>query len=334
MKNKMLNRLQSIFKNGFFHLLIVNSVLLLSFVLCHFTVLAGDTYISKKSGQGLFPLVANGQSAALCVSPHDYPGVLRVAGHLQTDIKHVTGIEPNIMTDETHAPYLVIIGTIGKNPIVDKLIEEKKIHAEEVINRWDTYALQTVKNPLPSVEQALVIFGSNKRGTIYGMYDLSSQIGVSPWYWWADAPIKKKENVYIKPGFYSPGEPKVKYRGIFINDEAPALRNWAKEKFGGHNTKFYEKVFGWKFYKWDNPSMDYWLITTGDEGPGINGGMGLQSEESMPNINTINVESLDKAIESDVCVVVNADAQVILNRGLDQSGTTAGIVIALASVVG
>ncbi|MBN1787265.1 MAG: glycosyl hydrolase 115 family protein [Sedimentisphaerales bacterium] len=166
-----------------------------------------------------------------------------MAGHLQADIKKVTGSEPRLIKDKIVGDAVVIIGTIGKSSVIDKLIEEKKINAEGVIGRWDTFGLQTVENPLGNVKQALVIFGSNKRGAIYGMYDLSSRIGVSPWYWWADVPIQKKAELFVKPGFYSSGEPKVKYRGIFINDEAPALKRWAKEKFGGFNHKFYEKVF-------------------------------------------------------------------------------------------
>jgi hypothetical protein len=217
--------------------------IIFTFFLCTSMVLAGESYITVKSGDNFFPLVADGHSATLCVSSQDFPGVLKVAGDLQTDLKQVTGIGPEIITDEIPGGVIVIIGTIGKNPVIDKLIEENKIKAEDIINRWDTFALQTVENPMPGVDQALVIFGSNKRGTIYGIYDLSSHIGVSPWYWWADVPVKQSEVLYVKPGFYSPGEPKVKYRGIFINDEAPALRNWAREKFSGFYHKFYEKVF-------------------------------------------------------------------------------------------
>ena len=243
MKNRILKTTYSIFKNDPNYLLFFNTILILSFYIFNFQASAGDSYITTKNGQNLFSLVADGQSSPICVSSQDYPGVLRVTEHLQADIMQVTGIEPEIIMDETTGKAIVIIGTIGKNPVIDKLIKEKKINAEKVINRWDTFGFQTVESPLPDVEQALVIFGSNKRGTIYGMYDLSSQIGVSPWYWWADAPIQKKDEIYVKPGFYSLGEPNVKYRGIFINDEAPALRNWAKQKFGGFNGKFYEKVF-------------------------------------------------------------------------------------------
>ena len=204
---------------------------------------AGESYVSTTDSPNAFPLVADGKAAPLYLSSQDYAGVLRVAGHLQTDIHNVTGVKPEVITDLTADNTIVIIGTIGKNPVLDRLIAEKKLDPAKVAGRWDTYGREVVDKPLPGVDHALVIFGSNKRGTIYGMYDLSSQIGVSPWYWWADVPVQRKAEIYLKSGHYSPGEPKVKYRGIFINDEAPALRNWAKEKFGGFNHKFYEKVF-------------------------------------------------------------------------------------------
>jgi len=203
---------------------------------------AGD-YVSTQSRKDYFPLVSKGKARSVCISSQDYSGVQKVAGHLQSDIETVTGIRPEIIIDKFVGKQIVIAGTIGKNPIIDRLIAEEKIDAQKVKNRWDTYAIQTVKNPLPGVDLALVIFGSNKRGTIYGMYDLAEKIGVSPWHYWADVPAKTQKELHIKPGFYTAGEPKVKYRGIFLNDEAPALSNWAKETFGGFNHEFYAKVF-------------------------------------------------------------------------------------------
>ena len=97
--------------------------------------------------------------------------------------------------------------------------------------------------PWPGVDQALIIAGSDKRGTIFGIYDLSEQIGVSPWYWWADVPVQHHDQLFIRPGRYVQDEPAVKYRGIFLNDEAPALTGWVREKFGDYNHQFYEKVF-------------------------------------------------------------------------------------------
>jgi hypothetical protein len=243
MENIILTKIHAIYKNCFNHLLVIKTLVTLGFILYVPLASAADSYISSKGGPGLFPLVAEGKSAPLCVSSQDYPGVLKIVKHLQADIERVTGIPPKIIKDKAAGSAIVIIGTIGRSPLIDTLSRDKKINVGEVAGRWDTYALQTVENPLPGVDRALVIFGSDKRGTIFGIYDLSSRIGVSPWYWWADTPVQKKGDLYVKPGFHSPGEPKVKYRGLFINDEAPALRNWAQEKFGGFNHKFYEKVF-------------------------------------------------------------------------------------------
>src|SRR5690606_40992001 len=100
---------------------------------------------------------------------------------------------------------------------------------------------KTIDNPMPHIERALVIVGSDRRGTIYGIYDLAEQMGVSPWYWWADVPVEKKENVFVIPGTYTLGEPAVQYRGIFLNDEAPALTGWVQHtygtNYGGHRDR-------------------------------------------------------------------------------------------------
>src|SRR5690606_25847073 len=93
------------------------------------------------------------------------------------------------------------------------------------------------------VKQALVIAGSNRRGTSYGIFDLAEQIGVSPWYWWADVPVAKKDKLFVVRNTLKQDMPKVKYRGIFLNDEWPGLTNWTQEKFGGYNSQFYENVF-------------------------------------------------------------------------------------------
>ncbi len=203
-----------------------------------------NTYVTEEQNiQGAFPLVHKGRAAPLWISTKDFSGVQKVIGHLQKDIERVTGVTPTIVNGDIQAKTAVIIGTIGHSPLIDKLISEGKINAREISGKWDSYALQTVDNPTSDIDSALVIFGSNKRGTIYGMYDLSAKIGVSPWYWWADTPIQRKKNVYVKPGYYSPGEPKVKYRGIFINDENPSLTRWVVENYGSYNHQFYDKVY-------------------------------------------------------------------------------------------
>ncbi|MDF7811619.1 glycosyl hydrolase 115 family protein [Hymenobacter sp. YC55] len=203
-----------------------------------------DTYVSSEKGKNGFTLAASGKTAALYASQTDWPGVLRAAKDLQADINRVTKLTPTFTTDKAPAGNeVVLIGTIGKSPLIDGLIERKKLDVSQVAGKWETFVLQVVERPMAGVERALVIAGSDKRGTIYGIYDLSQQIGVSPWYWWADVPTKPQTALYVTPGRHSQGTPKVKYRGIFINDEAPALQNWSKEKFGGVNSKMYAHMF-------------------------------------------------------------------------------------------
>jgi len=204
----------------------------------------GKSYISAKKGDGYFPLSANNKVAPIYSGEAEYPGVMRAVKSLQTDITSVTKSSPELLSGKiSNAREIVLIGTIGKNPLIDQLILQKKLNVSSIEGKWEAHITQVIKNPLPGVKQALVIAGSDKRGTIYGVYDLSAQIGVSPWYWWADVPVAIKKNLYVIPGKYTDGEPAVKYRGIFINDEAPSFSGWAKEKFGGVNHLLYEKMF-------------------------------------------------------------------------------------------
>lgn len=137
----------------------------------------------------------------------------------------------------------MVIGALGKSALVDELVRNGKIDVSSIQGKWEAWITATVEKPFAGVERAVVVVGSDKRGSIYGAYDLSEQIGVSPWYWWADVPPKHHDTIWITPTKTVHGSPAVKYRGIFINDEAPALTGWAKEKFGGLNSKFYAHVF-------------------------------------------------------------------------------------------
>ncbi|MFC1551481.1 glycosyl hydrolase 115 family protein [Candidatus Latescibacterota bacterium] len=203
-----------------------------------------ESYISQETGPGRFALSSAGRSAQLVASPEDYPGVIRVMNYLSDDIGRVTNATPEVITGPVpEAENIVLIGTIGKSWLIDKLISEKKIDVSGIEGRWETFLIQVVDDPLAGVGQALVIAGSDKRGTIFGMFDISAQIGVSPWYWWADVPTKHQPELHVLLGRYSKGEPAVKYRGLFINDEMPALGGWADEKFGGFTSEFYEKFF-------------------------------------------------------------------------------------------
>jgi hypothetical protein len=206
--------------------------------------LGQDRYVDTAYHQGDFILARSGVAAPLYVDPNDFPGVIRAANDLSRDILGVTGLASPILQDESalHGS-VVIIGTLGKCALFEHLIRDHKIDASAIQGKWESFLIQTVSQPFPGVSSALVIAGSDKRGTIYGIYEISEQIGVSPWYWWADVPIPHHNELFVKRGRHLQGEPTVKYRGIFLNDEAPALTGWVKEKFGGYNHEFYMKVF-------------------------------------------------------------------------------------------
>lgn len=203
-----------------------------------------DQFVSFSHKEDAFTLVKPFVAAPILIDNNIDSGILKAIVNLSVDIDKVTGVSPILKVDKVSAEETVLlIGIIGKSKYIDDLVKNKKINASELQGKYEKYLIQTVQNPFEGVKEALVIAGSDKRGTIYGIYELSKQIGVSPWYYWADVPIKKQENIYIKRGKYTEGEPAVRYRGIFLNDEAPALSGWSNATFGGFNSKFYEKVF-------------------------------------------------------------------------------------------
>ncbi|MEO6549327.1 MAG: glycosyl hydrolase 115 family protein [Ferruginibacter sp.] len=182
--------------------------------------------------------------AAIYVDANDDALVKRSAELLQQDIEMVTGKKPPLINNiQAAGGTIIIIGSIEKSALLQQLIQQKKINIDTIKNKWEAYQVQGIYNPFANIGHALVIAGSDRRGTAYGVVELSRQIGVSPWYWWADVPVKKKTELYVNSNVLFTDSPKVKYRGIFINDEAPALSNWSKEKFGGFNHLFYAKVF-------------------------------------------------------------------------------------------
>jgi hypothetical protein len=216
-------------------------------------VTINDTYVTNVGTHARFPLVANGQAAPLVVSTADYPGVVRVVGDVQSDIKSVTGVQPAVSHDQIPASTnVVVVGTIGKSPLIQGLVTSGKLNVSDIAGKWETTLETIVENPWPGVRRAFVIAGSDQRGTIYGAYDLSKEIGVSPWHYWDDVTPIHQDALYIMPGRHSQGTPAVKYRGYFINDEAPALSTWESNSFGpglapghpgGFNHEFYAKVF-------------------------------------------------------------------------------------------
>jgi hypothetical protein len=214
---------------------------------------ADESYVVTSPRPGAFPLVARGKAAPIVVSGDDRPGVVRVVGDLRADIERVTGVAPAVSLDRVPAgSEPVLVGTIGESPLVDALVAGGKLDVTGIAGKWETSLQQVVRDPMPGVRRALVIAGSDQRGTIFGAYDVSRRIGVSPWYWWDDVPARQSDELYVLPGRHSQGTPAVKYRGFFVNDENPALGRWAPTQFGaglapghpgGFNAKFYSRVF-------------------------------------------------------------------------------------------
>lgn len=213
--------------------------------------LHGQSLLTDKKETGAFPLT----SAAIYVDTADDWLVQKAAALLQQDIINVTGRRPDIihlLPDILHQlpannSNLIIIGSLDKSPFIRQLLANKntpyQFTADSLKGKWESFVLQTADHPMKGIAHALIIAGSDRRGTAYGVFELSRQMGVSPWYGWADVPIKKNTEWLVKKGSFLQGPPAIKYRGIFINDEAPAFSGWTKEKFGGMNHQVYEKVF-------------------------------------------------------------------------------------------
>ena len=221
--------------------------------------LGQERYVEEVTSAGSFPLVQGRTAAMILSDKHDFPGVVRAANDLAADIARVSGVMPPVFHEmEPLGSHVVIIGTAGKSEVIDRLIRERKIDASGIAGKWESFLIQVVPQPWPGLESALVIAGSDKRGTIYGIYDLSEQIGVSPWYFWADVPATRHDALFVRAGKFVQGPPSVKYRGIFLNDEAPDLSNWIQKKFGtvptgtnppvppgvaNYNRQFYTNLF-------------------------------------------------------------------------------------------
>lgn len=205
-----------------------------------------------------------GGTVSVYVAPDELSGVALAANNLCNDINSVCGATATL-TDSPSAT--IIAGTLGHSAAVDRLAKKGAFNVKDLRGKTEKYIITTVNGQL-------LIAGSDRRGTIYGIYELSRQIGVSPWYYWADVPTVRHDSIYIKKGVFTDGEPVVRYRGIFLNDEAPCLTSWVKNtfntKFGGR--EFYSRVFElilrlkgnfmwpamwqWAFYEDDPANME------------------------------------------------------------------------------
>ncbi len=176
-----------------------------------------------------FCIAKDGKVATIVVDEQDWKGVIRAANDLSDDVRKVCNTATPIANSQKLKANSILIGTIGKSRLIDKLIKQKKLDVSKVKGQWESFVIDVV-------DGNLIVAGSDKRGTIYGIYEISQRIGVSPWYWWADVPVKHQDELYWTAGRFVSHEPTVKYRGIFINDEDWGLKPWA--------SKNYEKELG------------------------------------------------------------------------------------------
>lgn len=196
----------------------------------------------KKNGVAL-PIIDNGKVINILYDSSDQKGIGIAVNNLIEDFERVCGLKPNMLSGNS-GENCIIIGSLDSK-YIKQLIKSKKLDKKALQKKNEKYIITTVDNPLEGIDKALVIVGSDRRGTIYGIYELSEQMGVSPWYWWMDVPVAKQKEVYVMPGIYTDGEPAVKYRGIFLNDEAPCLTEWVKHHYGTNfgDHRFYADVF-------------------------------------------------------------------------------------------
>ena len=208
---------------------------------------AAELRVAENFRSGDFPLVLEKHAAVVCVDDKDFTVVQIAATNFVADIERVTGQKSAISSVPTPADNVVFIGTLGHSRVIDSLVASKKINADAIRGQWESFLIATVADPLPGVKSALVIAGSDRRGTAFGVFTLSEAIGVSPWYWWADVPPQHHENLVVPTGDFTQGSPAVKYRGIFINDEDYGMKPWAAKTFEPENgfigPKTYEKMF-------------------------------------------------------------------------------------------
>ncbi len=211
-----------------------------------FSVQASLEVLESNASEGTV-LFSTGEPADIFLDTNCAPSVVRACGDLAQDVNRVVGLQPDVVRGFPGPSCRIIIGTLGAGGVVDQIAAKGALDTNGISGQWESYVLQVVKYPTATTGVTLVIAGSDPRGTIYGMYQLSEMMGVSPWYWWADVPVKKKSLIAVSGDLLKQGPPPVKFRGIFLNDEDYCLRPWAANTFepehGNIGPKTYEKIF-------------------------------------------------------------------------------------------
>lgn len=220
-----------------------------------------------------FRIYSGGAICDILVESSAFEGVKLVAKAHAEDIELVCGKMPKIVSEvsDVCSKSVIIAGTTGKSGLIDKFVADGKVDVSNVVGKREVYTICRIEKPFNDVDEALIIAGSDKRGTIYGIFDVSERIGVSPLVYWGDVVPKKKAEVCVDIGDgFTSKEPSVKYRGLFINDDWPAFGGWCHQRFGGYNAKAYDPVFQLILrlkgnYMW--PAM--WTGIFSEEGPGL-----------------------------------------------------------------
>ncbi|TRM60954.1 hypothetical protein BD626DRAFT_571342 [Schizophyllum amplum] len=187
----------------------------------------------------------------IVVDLDDHAGLHIAANAVADDFERVTGERAqttNATADDLpsadNGTAVILVGALDSSSIISALVSSEKLNTSTIAGQWESFIVAVVDEPFDGVSRALVIAGSDKRGAIFGLYTLSEQMGVSPWYWWTDIVPKHHDAVYAIPTSTTFGKPSVRYRGIFINDESPALNTWVMDNFGPkYNSAFYAHVF-------------------------------------------------------------------------------------------
>lgn len=213
-----------------------------------------STLIFTTNNKNRISLLQDGSPVPVLTNNSEWPGVLRAAGDLCLDFERVCGTAAEQLTESFSGTFCIIAGSLEKNPLVQNIASDGKLDKAYLESRPESFIIRTIDNPVPGIDRALVIAGADKRGTIFGIYEISAQLGVSPWYWWADVPPRKSEQLWLDPEACMSQAPGVRYRGIFLNDEAPALTNWVKARYGEARVRNDEPVppgianYGREFY--------------------------------------------------------------------------------------
>lgn len=204
--------------------------------------------VSESAPPGGFPVAAEGRAAPIHYAASDATVVRIAAQALCADVERVTGLVPVVSTTAPVADSMpILVGTLGQSPLVDALVAAGTIDVSAIRGKWEAYVAAVVADPLPGIKRALVIAGSDRRGTAYGVFGLSEAMGVSPWYWWGDVPTPRKSAVHVSGGVYVQPSLGVKFRGIFLNDEDWGLQPWAAKthepEVGNIGPKTYATIF-------------------------------------------------------------------------------------------